>query len=178
MKKLMLIIPFIINQYYLVKAQNNKEQLFPEIKAQTLKNREVTIPEDLTQPVNIVILVFEQQAQLQVDTWAKFILADLEPLPNVSYHEVPLLNLIFKPMSWQVDRWMRDGIPEQYHDNTATAYGNRSAIFRQLGISDRSNCYVYILDQNGIIKYHAEGAVKPVTKQDFFSTVQSMLALD
>lgn len=44
-------------------AQNKTLQRFPALKAKTLTRNSISIPADTQKKVNIIILVFEQQAQ-------------------------------------------------------------------------------------------------------------------
>ncbi len=133
------------------------EQRFPQLKAQSLQKETIIFPDDLKNKANILILVFEQDAQRLVDTWAEVILADYEPRPDVSYHEVPMISGWYRPIGWQIDNWMRDGIPENLHDNTTTFYGNRRPYFEELNMNDIDSCYLFLLDREGYIRFRAEG---------------------
>ncbi|MEL6864856.1 MAG: hypothetical protein AAFP19_10565 [Bacteroidota bacterium] len=141
-------------------AQQDSLQRFPDINANTLDRQSVQLPRDVNRKVNILILVFEKQAQLLVNTWAEVILKEFEPQADISYMEVPMMSGWWSPIGWQIDNWMRDGIPEQYHDNTATFYGNRSSFFKGLAIEDQSSCYLFVLDEEGYIHHRAEGPMK------------------
>ena len=121
--------------------------LFPRLKGKTLTGKEVTFPDDLQNEVNILILVFKREAQKVVDTWAGLILSEYEPKPNISYHEVPMMSIVYKPISSQIDKWMKGGIPGDYHENTVTFYGDRSPYMKQLGMTDKDSCYVFVLDK-------------------------------
>ncbi|MEL6674785.1 MAG: hypothetical protein AAFR61_21435 [Bacteroidota bacterium] len=156
-------------------AQTARVRMFPTIQLKTLTRKPLTVPKDLTQKVNIVILVFEQQAQLKVNTWASVIFKEFEPQASISYHELPMMSGWYAPMAWQIDNWMRDGIPQDYHANTATFYGDRSPLLRKLEITDRSDCYVYILDQTGRIRFQSQGNMTPEKEQAFRAAVQRLL---
>ena len=134
-----------------------KENTFPTLSGETLTGDKKTFPDDLKNKVNILILVFNEPAQYKVDTWAKMILSEYEPLEEVSYHEVPMLSGWYKPLAWQIDRWMRDGIPDKYHGNTVTFYGNRKPYIMQLGLTDENSCYLFVLDDHRHILHRSEG---------------------
>jgi len=85
---------------------------FPVLTAEKLSGEKITFPDDLEQDVNILILVFERNSQKLVDTWAEIILKEYEPKPNIQYYEVPMISYWYKPIGWQIDNWMRDGIPD------------------------------------------------------------------
>ena len=158
-------------------------QTFPTLKAERLTKEEVIFPDDLKQKANILILVFEQQAQKLVDTWAKIILDEYEPRADVSYHEVPMISTWYAPIGWQIDNWMRGGIPEQFHNNTATFYGNRKPkknsrkpYFEQLDMPKKNSCYVFVLDENGRIKYRVEGPRTETKEAEFRDLLSTLIS--
>ncbi len=151
------------------------QEVFPTIKAKTLTKEKITIPQDLDGQVNIIILAFEQKAQRIIDTWAKVILKEYEPQENITYYEIPMISGWYSPMGFQIDNWMRGGIPEEYHDNTATFYGNRQYIFEELNIKDKSNCYLFVLNHKGEIQYRTEDGISPETEKEFRTSVMKLL---
>ena len=147
-------------------AANPIPHQFPSLKAELLSGDKILFPEDLAAEYNILILVFEQNSQRLVDTWAKMILKEYEPLSNVSYYEVPMISTLYKPIGWQIDNWMRAGIPMQFHDNTATFYGNRKPYFEALGMDDKSSCYLFVLAADGEILHRASGPMTDETEDE------------
>ena len=154
-------------------AQEEATQ-FPQLKAETLNREKIVFPDDLTADINILILVFEQQAQRVVDTWAGMILKEFEPQSHISYYEIPMISTLYKPIAWQVDNWMRDGIPEDFHDNTATFYGNRKPYFKGLQMDKKDSCYLFIVDKAGKIRFRLEGP-KTIEKEKAFRNALSTL---
>ncbi len=144
-----------------------KPMRFPELTAEKLSGEKITFLDDLNHETNILILVFERNSQKLVDTWAEIILKEYEPQSNIQYYEVPMISYWYKPIGWQIDNWMRDGIPEDYHDNTITFYGNRQSYFEQLDMPDKSSCYLFILDQEGYIRFRTEGARDSLKEEAF-----------
>ena len=61
MKKLIATIFILVLLYNFTMSQQVMDR-FPTFKVKTLDKTELTIPKDLDKPVNIVIIVFEQQA--------------------------------------------------------------------------------------------------------------------
>ena len=134
-----------------------ESQLFPQLKAKTLSGDEIIFPDDLNS-LSILILLFDQNAQYEVDTWASMIFESFES-QAVSYYEIPMMSTLYKPIGWQIDQWMRDGIPDKYHGNTATFYGDRSPYFNWLDMTDKSTCYLFVLDAEGRIIHRDWGAM-------------------
>jgi len=157
-------------------AQTAGLQPFPDIKAKTLEEKEVLLPENANKEVNIIFLLFEQNAQLHVNTWAEVILEKYEPKMNVSYYEVPMMSGFYRFMSGQINQWMRDGIPEEYHDNTACFYGNRNPVFEALNITDKSSAYLFVLDQKGFIHFRTEGSRSDQKESALRVAIQTLLS--
>ena len=149
---------------------------FPTLQAERLTGQTVTFPDDLTEEVNILIVAFDQKAQQLVDSWGRLILAKYEPQPNISYHEVPMISGWYRPMAGQIDRWMRQGIPAQYHENTVTFYGNRAPYMRELRMTRRNSCYVFVLDRKGQIVYRAEGMMDGKKERKLRAIINAMLS--
>ncbi|MEM8901284.1 MAG: hypothetical protein AAGC85_24445 [Bacteroidota bacterium] len=140
---------------------------FPDLTVERLSREEITLPDALTQQANILALVFERESQYKVDTWAEFIISDHEAKPEVSYHEIPMISSFFKLASGWIDNGMRSGINPKLHDNVATFYGDRDPYFEGLQMSDKSSIYVFILDEEGIIRYREEGMLTPEKRKGF-----------
>ncbi|HAA13470.1 MAG TPA: hypothetical protein DCE41_17975 [Cytophagales bacterium] len=148
---------------------------FPTLKAETLSRKTVVFPTDLRGKANILILVFKQDAQRLVNTWADIILDEYEPQVEITYHEVPMISTLYKPIGWQIDNWMRGGIPDQWHDNTATFYGDRGPYYEQLNMTEQRSCYVFVLDDKGTIRYRAEGPKSLEAEKEFREAVATLI---
>jgi hypothetical protein len=170
--RILFLMLFLLPQ---LPAQDSLSQ-FPKLTAETLNRQVITFPDDLEQEINILILVFEQQAQRIVNTWADLILSELEPLDFVAYYEVPMISRWYKPISWQIDNWMRGGIPSQYHPNTATFYGNRKPYFQALDMTEKSSCYIFVVDRDGLIRFRSEGKRTPAKEKAFRKVLHTMNA--
>ena len=50
-----------------------------------------------------------------------------------------------------IDGGMRGGVPKLLHDYTVTYYGPLRSYFKSLDISDKGDCYMYVLNSQGIV---------------------------
>lgn len=148
---------------------------FPELKATTLKNNEITFPNDLNVKASVIIIAMERNTQKKVDTWAPFILKNYEKKEEVRFYEVPMISGWYSWMSGFIDGGMRSGIDPSFHDNTATFYGNRSPYIKQLKMEDKSDCYVFILDQAGIIRFNTSGEMTDEKREQFSEVMNNLL---
>ncbi|MEL6357426.1 MAG: hypothetical protein AAFQ37_10900 [Bacteroidota bacterium] len=150
--------------------------LFPQLTTKDLTKKKVVFPDDLEGEVNILILVFQQRAQLLVNTWADFILSDYEPQANITYYEIPMMSSASGLISWQVDNWMRAGIPAEYHDNTACFYGNRRPYFKALEMNEIDSCYIFLVGKDGQILWRENGKRTDEKEASFRKAVERILS--
>jgi len=73
-----------------------------------------------------------------------------------------------------IDGGMRGGVPKPLHDFTVTYYGPLKKYYKSLGINDKSDCYIYVLDKEGIVQGYFQGYSNPETIKDFFKLIDSL----
>ena len=50
-----------------------------------------------------------------------------------------------------IDGGMRGGVPKFLYDYTVTYYGPLRSYFKSLDIFDRGDCYMFVLNRNGVV---------------------------
>ncbi len=128
---------------------------FPIVNAKTLSGHDVQFPEIASGKVSLIAVAFVRGAQSMLDSWA-------EPFERAcredGVYEVPMIEgSVWKLMSGFIDSGMRAGIPNKKHGNVATYYGQTGDIRKELGITDTSKGYVYLLDEDGNIIFEGSG---------------------
>ncbi len=128
---------------------------FPIVNARTLSGHDVQFPEIASGKVSLIAVAFVRGAQSMLDSWT-------EPFERAcredGVYEVPMIEgSIWKLVSGFIDSGMRSGIPNKKHDNVATYYGQTGDIRKELGITDTSKGYVYLLDEDGNIIFEGSG---------------------
>lgn len=135
---------------------------FPKIKAVSLAHAEVTLPDAAKGRVTLIAIAFQRQAQRMLDSW---LLPFEEAFGNeagFTVYEVPMIKgFVFKLMARTIDAGMRAGIPKQKHGHVVTYYGNAANYRRILAIEDKSLGYVFLLDNDGIIRWCGHGFAEP-----------------
>lgn len=145
---------------------------FPTLTANLLSNdQEVTFPDFLQGKKAMIALVFEKrgdykQAQGQADNWRSFWSTELQE-QGVDFYEVPMMSGIYWVGSSFINSGMRSGLDQTLHDKVACFYGKKMKYAEELGISDISQCYVCVLDENGNIIVSEVGAISETKKQAF-----------
>ena len=73
-----------------------------------------------------------------------------------------------------IDGGMQNGVPKPLHDFTVTYYGPLRQYYKSLGISSKKSCYIYVLNQNGIIKGKFDGFSTPEQINELFTLIDSL----
>jgi hypothetical protein len=143
---------------------------FPAIKVETLSRNKIDLPNG---DVSIICIVFEQNSQSKVDTWTIPILEKYSNSP-IKYYEIPMISAGYKIASGFIDNGMRGGVPKELHNNVATYYGKLEKYKTDLMMDDKSSCYLFLVDKNGIIKYTAESIASPEKIETLFKTIENL----
>ncbi|MDB3980500.1 hypothetical protein N9429_03530, partial [Candidatus Marinimicrobia bacterium] len=73
-----------------------------------------------------------------------------------------------------IDGGMQSGVPKPLHDFTVTYYGSLKKYYKSLEINSKKNCYIYVLDQDGIIKGKFEGFSTLEQMNELFTLIDSL----
>ncbi|MFP3872779.1 MAG: hypothetical protein ACLFVL_07880 [Candidatus Aenigmatarchaeota archaeon] len=69
---------------------------------------------------------------------------------------------------------MRSGIPKEKHDLVGTHYGDASEFKEKLGISDTDHGYVFLIDEDGYIKFKGKGYADDEGKEEMLKHVKKV----
>jgi hypothetical protein len=134
---------------------------FPNLEAKTLAKRKIIFPSEVKGQKAFLVLVFEdggvyENAQNQADKWAKYWEDNLKGR-DVVFYEIPMMSGKYGLVSFWINAGMRSGIAQEKHDAVACFYGDKSVYARLLGVSDLSQAYVFLLDENGNMRCKESG---------------------
>ena len=73
-----------------------------------------------------------------------------------------------------IDGGMRGGVPKFLHDYTVTYYGPLRSYFKSLDISDKGDCYMYVLDSQGIVVDRFNGYSTEENLKKMYSLIDSL----
>lgn len=147
---------------------------FPTITGISLSNKEVTFPDDIGGKVTVLSVAFKQKAQLCINTWADELLPKYGIDKEVQYYEIPMLGGQWTMARDWIDGGMRGGVPKPLHDFTVTYYGPLRQYYKLLGIGSKKSCYIYVLDQGGIVKGRFDGYSTPEQIEKLFKLIDSL----
>ncbi len=150
-------------------------QPFPAVRGESLAGRKVALPDDARGRVTVVIAAFQRQAQGRIDTWARPLLERYGDEGAVRYYELPMISGWYSWMSGFIDGGMRRGVPKPLHDNVVTYYGPLDAYFQAFDVTDKGDCYLFVLDTAGIVRHAARGPADLAGLEALYRAIDSLL---
>ena len=151
-KQLLLIVVFFMI------TPATAEVMFPDLEADDLNGRTLSLPKDLPGKPTIVLIAFKRKQQSSVDAWVDRL--DLLPEGGPAWIEMPVVGrgaAIFRSF---VDKGMRAGITSEFmRGRTITIYSSRRAFNNALGIQSMKDIYVALVDPNGTVHILIQGDV-------------------
>jgi len=164
LKRLTLLFIIMLVTHAALSAQDTPEgkssligTKFPEISSETLAGTKIILPNDARGNITLITIAFKHGTQQQLDTWLNPFLEEFGTTPGFTFYEIPMLASTVKPFAFRIDGGMRSGIPEEKHKNVMTYYGNYTEYMGVLHIDDVTLGYAFLLDQEGVIRWHGEG---------------------
>jgi len=149
-------------------SQTNRT-VFPTLTGDLLSGGKATFPEYAKGQIALIVFVYEdqgnyQQAQNQSLIWQNYWRDNLAG-QHIGFYEIPMIRSGYKFMSFLTDRWMRQGIPTNFHDKVVTVYGKKREIAEVLGIENIRDCFVCLVDEEGYIIETYSGVLNETQRQ-------------
>jgi hypothetical protein len=128
----------------------------PVIKAQTLNERELTLPQDLPGEKTLVLIAFEREQQKNVNTWIAGMNLGENPFPWV---ETPVIEPRGSLSRAFIDNGMRIGIRDVgTREKTITLYTDRLAFLKAMGLrGSMETIHAAVVNRAGQVLASAEG---------------------
>jgi hypothetical protein len=140
---------------------------FPPITAFDLNRKKYHLPQDLEGQLNLLILGFATNQQLEVDTWIPSLTALEKKHPNFRFYEIPVgpeLNVMQK---WMIDTGMRYNIPDlKTRAKTITVYTDMARLLQSLSIQNTNTIQLVLCMKNGGVIWKSEGAFNQLILQE------------
>jgi hypothetical protein len=133
---------------------------FPIIEASNLEGKKVTLPQDLEGTLNVVIIAFQREQQLLVDTWIPFLELIMNKTPGFAFYELPTIRSGIPFLRFIVDSGMRAGIPDKgARERTITIYTKKIRFRQNLDIPNEETIYIFLIKKDGHILWRSEGEI-------------------
>ena len=147
---------------------------FPQISAETLAGKKILLPDSAQGKITLIIIAFKREAQSQLDSWLRPFMEEYGETPGFTFYEIPMLAWYWKLMGWMIDSGMRSGIEEEKHKNVMTYYGNYTHYQRVLRLDDSTFGYAFLLDREGIIRWHERGYATQQTIKEMIENAKKL----
>lgn len=135
---------------------------FPRLPVRDLEGRDLTLPADLAGRRNVVILAFQMRQQRLVDSWVPWLDERAATDDELRVYEVPMIGTGWRPVRGWIDGGMRRGIPDPaVRRRTLTAYVPLGPATAELGITETSDIWLFLVDGDGIVHWRGRGRHRP-----------------
>ena len=134
------------------------ETKLPNLAVEDLNGRTLDLPSDLPGNPTIVFIAFKQNQQSLINAWVERLA--LQAQTGLAWVELPVVGQGAALIRSVIDNGMRSGITSTaMRARTLTIYSNRRAFNTAMGISDMSQIYVALVEQNGTVRTMISGDV-------------------
>lgn len=131
---------------------------FPAVSGYNLNRQEFEYPRDFGGDLNLVIIAFQQQHQIIVNTWIPFAQEVEATFPGFIYYEFPTIYEMSALSRTFINEGMRVGIPDQTaRERTITLYLDKDAFNSALDIPSENDIHLFLVDQDGNILWSTVG---------------------
>jgi hypothetical protein len=162
MKKLFLLVALAAAQCSFA------QQVFPDLKCETLNNKMLNIPADVKGKRTVVCLSMSPKAEKELRGWNNPLYNSLvgEGMGGLMGGRMYDANLCFVGMLKGVaklglneaKRQSREKIEKKQHDNFMVSEDDVKTLMKALNITDASEPHFFVLDADGKIIYHTSGS--------------------
>jgi hypothetical protein len=129
----------------------------PTVTAENLNEKPFTLPAQLPAERSLVLMAFEREQQVVLNTWVEGLSLKDNKLPWI---ETPVIAKGYGLFRGFIDNGMRRGIPDPaLRERTITLYTDPTALRRDMGLSgDGKEVWVLVVDRSGQVLAQAPGA--------------------
>jgi hypothetical protein len=150
-------------------------QTIPLVKAKSLNDSEVNLPNPGSQQVLILILGFSHKSADVIESWGKHISIDFHDDIRVAYFQMPNLQGVpglVKPMILQ---GMRKDVPSGEHTHFVPIYDNKPEWKKLVNFSAPDDAYLIVASPDGHPIWQAHGPYSDVTYNELKKSVSALL---
>jgi hypothetical protein len=132
--------------------------IFPTVTGSNLDAEEFNLPADFQGELNIVLVAFWREQQLDINTWLPTARRLSTEFDNLAYYELPTIRSMNFLSQWYINNGMRMGIPDpEARRTTITLYIDKDKFCQQLGIESQSTIHTFLVKKDGSVLWHDTG---------------------
>jgi hypothetical protein len=149
---------------------------FPEITSQNLARETLNLPGDFEGDLNLCLIAFQRWHQPVVNSWIPLARKLEETHPAFRYYEFPVIRRLSVLYRGFIDQGMRAGIPDPVaRHKTITLYTDKEAFKQPLEIGDEEDIHLRLVDRQGVVHWHARGALTRETADSLIEAAERLL---
>ncbi len=143
------------------------QQVFPDLKCETLSGKNLTIPDFFKGKKTVIGLAFSPKADKSLKVWAQPLYNTLMAdgmggmmggnMYNANVGYVGMLHGIAKLGMGELKERSRKNVDKKLHDYFMISDQDVNAFCEQLNITEKSEPHFFVLDESGKILYHTSG---------------------
>jgi hypothetical protein len=150
---------------------------FPQITSENLARETFHLPADFEGDYNLCLIAFQQWHQRLIDSWIPWARQLEQTQHRFRYYEFPVIRRLNPLYRGFIDRGMRAGIPDPVaRHKTITLYTEKDSFKQALEINTESDIHLRLVDREGVVHWHAAGALTPETADSLTETIERLLA--
>lgn len=146
---------------------------FPQLTGIDLQGNQRQLPQSFSGKLNLVVLAFKREQQVEVDGWIKTF-AEISPKnPQINFYEVPLIYELSAPSRWWINNGMRRGVTDEVaRSRTITVYTDRTKFFAITKMKSEK-IYALLIDKSGKVLWQSEGPSTPESTKDLQKLIKN-----
>ncbi|MDQ3110088.1 MAG: mitochondrial ATPase complex subunit ATP10 [Bacteroidota bacterium] len=139
--------------------------VFPDLKAETLENKMITIPTDTKGKSTIISLAYSDEAEKDLQTWYepmydKFIAKTelMSDVYDINLYFVPMFTGTKEAAAAGAKKQMKETVQADIQPHIIVYKGAIDVYKEKLKMDDKKKPYIFVLDKDGKIIYSTSGA--------------------
>lgn len=145
---------------------NAEAATIPTTHGTLLSGKEITIPQDLLSPVNILIVGFSQKSGDMSTAWDKKIRPTIASNSNISCYEVPNLSGAPKLVRGFIIRGIKKDTPDSVQAYFLPVFEHEEEWKIAAGFRAPDDAYILVVNRQGEILWKTHGAVSDQALKD------------
>lgn len=146
---------------------------FPSVSGNDLLRNKVSLPDDLSSGLNVLIVAFQQWHQGLVNSWVPLLDHMMEKYQDLDYYELPTIRKMNRLSRSIIDNGMRAGIPSRdTRRRTITLYIDKEPFRKKLHIPDESDIHLFLVSNNGEVLWTGAGAISEEKADSLTSAIE------
>lgn len=153
-----------------------KPTVLPEVSSYNLEKTKVALPSGFTAPVNLLVLIFDQDRQKEADTWIPEVKQLSGSKQELDYYLLPIFPRQNFLSRWWTNSSMRSSTPDATTWKwTVPLYLNKQEFKTKLNIHSDRDTVVLLVDKTGKVLWRNSGPATPEKKNSLASAVSEAM---